>query len=160
MQRSHRSGGGLDGGGPASGLQGTGAARPLSSWLHALSPGRASADRATRDGRPRAHPVESASAIILPEQFFAGPRSDRTRSGEKALHLAVCADGICCFTAPPQNRHEASDRRGMEAEAWIRAGDEASPFSCVNGCERLGVDPDALRAAPRARETRGRTTSG
>jgi len=105
--------------------------------------------------------VESASAIILPEQFFAGPRSDSTSSGEKALHLAVLADGIRCFTARPQNRHEDPDRRGAEAEAeaWIRAVDEESPFSFVNVCETLGVDPDALRAALLARRTRGRTTS-
>ena len=103
--------------------------------------------------------MESPSAIILPEQFFAGPRSDRTSSGEKALHLAVLADGIRCFTAPPQNRHEASDRRGIEAEAWIRAGDEESPFSFVDVCETLGVDPDALRAALLARTTRDWTTS-
>ncbi len=105
--------------------------------------------------------MESPSAIILPEQFFAGPRSDRTSSGEKALHLAVLADGIRCFTAPPQNRHEASDRRGIEAaEAWSRAVDEESPFTFVNVCETLGVDPDALRAALLARTTTGWTTSG
>ncbi len=103
--------------------------------------------------------MESQSAIILPEQFFAGPRSDSTSSGEKALHLAVPADGIRCFTARPQNRHEDPDRRGAEAEAWIKAVDEESPFSFVNVCETLGVDPDALRAVLLARTTRGRTTS-
>ncbi len=103
--------------------------------------------------------VESESAIILPEQFFAGPRSDSTTFGEKALPLAVLADGIRCFAAAPQNRHEASDRRGIEAEAWIRAVDEESPFSFVDACETLGVDPDALRAALLARTTRGWTTS-
>ena len=103
--------------------------------------------------------MESASAIILPEQCFAGPRSDSTTSGEKALRLTVLADTIRCFAAAPQNRHEHSDRRGAEGEAWSRAVDEESPFSFVDVCETLDVGPDA-RDALLARQTRGQTTSG
>jgi hypothetical protein len=85
--------------------------------------------------------------IVLPEQFFDGARRDSYISGEKALMLAVLEDGIRCFQEHLRNPRSNPRLLSQQAEAWIRAIDYDWPFSFVNVCETLGIDPSALRAA-------------
>ena len=88
-----------------------------------------------------------APEIILPEQVVQGFRRDSFVSGEKALMLAVLEDGIRCFQEHLTNPRSNPKLLSKEAEAWIRAIDYDWPFSFVNVCETLGIDPDALRGA-------------
>jgi hypothetical protein len=85
--------------------------------------------------------------IILPEQFFEGARRDSQASGEKALMLAVLEDGIRCFQEHLRNPRSNPRLLSQQAETWIRAVDYEWPFSFVNVCETLGIDPAALRNA-------------
>ena len=85
--------------------------------------------------------------IILPEQFFEGARRDSQASGEKALMLAVLEDGIRCFQEHLRNPRSNPRLLSQQAESWIRAVDYDWPFSFVNVCETLGIDPAALRRA-------------
>jgi hypothetical protein len=88
-----------------------------------------------------------APDIVLPEQFFEGARRDSQASGEKALMLAVLEDGIRCFQEHLRNPRSNPRLLSQQAEAWIRAVDYDWPFSFVNVCETLGIDPAALRTA-------------
>ena len=88
-----------------------------------------------------------APDIVLPEQFFEGARRDSQASGEKALMLAVLEDGIRCFQEHLRNPRSNPRLLSQQAEAWIKAVDYDWPFSFVNVCETLGIDPGALRTA-------------
>jgi hypothetical protein len=61
-------------------------------------------------------------------------------TGTKALMLAVLEDGIRSFLSPV-------GRVRSEAEYWVAASRERSPFSFSVVCETLGLEPDAVRQA-------------
>lgn len=65
--------------------------------------------------------------------------------GEMALMQAVLDDAVRCFrqysSFPPRYR----PRVAREATSWLFADDEQWPFSCVNICAVLGIDPAYLR---------------
>jgi hypothetical protein len=82
-----------------------------------------------------------ADEFILPMQFSAPPAA----SPETRLLCAVLEDGLHVI-----QRHAASvrlRRRRMFAEtvAWLRSDDVSWPFSFVNACHALGIDPDWVR---------------
>jgi hypothetical protein len=83
--------------------------------------------------------------FILPLQFFAAPAV----SPEIRLLRAVLEDGLHVI-----QRHAASPRlrkRRMfrETVAWLASDDVSSPFSFVNACHALGIDPDWVRSRMR-----------
>jgi hypothetical protein len=82
--------------------------------------------------------------IVLPEQLLA-PRSAGRLVGERALMLAVLEDAIRCL----QDRRSTPRIRELacEAAAWVAAVNDDWPFSFVNICEALDLDPDRLRTA-------------
>jgi hypothetical protein len=88
-----------------------------------------------------------APDLVLPEQFFEGARSDSFISGEKALMLAVLEDGIRCFQEHLRNPRSNPRLLSRQAEQWMNAVDYEWPFSFVNICETLGINPSALRDA-------------
>lgn len=61
-------------------------------------------------------------------------------TGTKALMLAVLEDGIRSYLSPV-------GRVRSEAEYWVSARRERSPFSFSVVCETLGLEPDAVRQA-------------
>jgi len=61
-------------------------------------------------------------------------------TGTKALMLAILEDGIRSYLSP------AARVRG-EAEYWVSAPRQRSPFSFNVVCETLGLEPDAVRLA-------------
>lgn len=67
------------------------------------------------------------------------PRSAQY-TGTKALMLAILEDGIRSYLSPV-------GRIRSEAEYWVTAGRQRSPFSFVVVCETLGLEPEAVRAA-------------
>ena len=103
-----------------------------------------------RDPGPRPRDPEIlaelfAPEIVLPDQLQQGYRKDSYLSGEKALMLAVLEDGIRCFQEHLTNPRSNPRLLSKQAEEWIRAVDYEWPFSFVNVCETLGIDPEALR---------------
>lgn len=91
-------------------------------------------------------PADFSPEIVLPGQIRAGIRTDSEASGEKSLMLAVLEDGIRCFQQHriDRTRHDQT-KLGLEARDWIASDDEDWPFSFVNCCEALGIEPTALR---------------
>jgi hypothetical protein len=85
--------------------------------------------------------------VILPQQFFDGPRGDSDFSPEKALMLAVLEDAIRCFQEYFRTTRARPRMLSRQAERWIRTRDWNWPFSFNNVCDALGIDPDCMRDA-------------
>jgi len=83
--------------------------------------------------------------VILPQQFFEGPRGDSDFSPEKALMLAILEDAIRCFQEYFRTTRARPRMLSRQAERWIRTRDWNWPFSFNNVCEALGIDPDCMR---------------
>ncbi|MDX2165798.1 MAG: hypothetical protein SF182_01995 [Deltaproteobacteria bacterium] len=67
------------------------------------------------------------------------PRSTQY-TGTKALMLAILEDGIRSYLSPV-------GRVRSEAEYWVKAARNRSPFSFQVVCETLGLEADAVRVA-------------
>ena len=81
-------------------------------------------------------------AAILPEQFYRPISCATHERGEIALMRAVLTDAVSCFqhSQGPNTAHLAK-----EAERWIFRNDQKWPFSFVNICSVLGLDPEYIR---------------
>ena len=114
-------------------------------------------ERATLDmmteSEPRRIPVRDSLSdllgpdVILPQQFFEGPRCDSDFSPEKALMLAILEDAIRCFQEYFRTTRARPRMLSRQAERWIRTRDWNWPFSFNNVCEALGIDSDCMRDA-------------
>lgn len=107
---------------------------------------------------PRRHPVLPLSlsalrkwgrslspATILPAQWYDSPlRAHRTR-GEVALMAAVLDAAISDFHLQFVKRGQRAQRLAREAEEWMFSDEAEWPFSFVNICAVLGLDPAYLR---------------
>ena len=85
--------------------------------------------------------------VILPPQFFDGPRGDSDFSPEKALMLAVLEDAIRCFQEYFRTTRARPRMLSRQAERWIRTRDWNWPFSFNNVCDALSIDPECMRDA-------------
>jgi hypothetical protein len=78
-------------------------------------------------------------------QFFAGLKRKAQADGERRLMLAILEDAVDCF----QKYAMVKDGRGRqlfaEAEQWFLSDDRRWPFSFVNVCEALEIQPQFLR---------------
>jgi hypothetical protein len=82
-------------------------------------------------------------AAVLSEQFFDPPRNGD--KGEAALMRAVLEDALRCFAGQFVARRRHAQRLAGEAEEWFFTDDDRWPFSFVNICAVLGVDPEYVR---------------
>ena len=80
---------------------------------------------------------------VLPCQFFSPPRYHY--KGEMALMFAVLEDAVRCFTKQFIEKRLRTQCLAEEAEEWVFTDDERWPFSFVNICAALGIDPQYLR---------------
>ena len=91
-------------------------------------------------GRPELLPD-----AVLPEQFY-GPLHGASRTqSEIALMRAVLDDAITCYQKQFVTNTQRERRLAKEAEAWFFDNDERWPFSFVNVCRALELEPDYLR---------------
>jgi hypothetical protein len=79
-----------------------------------------------------------------------GDRANSTSAGIKGLKLAVLEDGIRSFLSSNRMRRD-------EAEAWMTMRVHNWPFSFVNVCHTLGLEPTAVRQALRVMRERNPT---
>jgi hypothetical protein len=80
---------------------------------------------------------------ILPSQFY----SDRVRTLDPGIRRLLCtmlADAIDIYRS---GKHR--DRRAfVEVKSWLQEdGNVGSPFSFINICEALGIEPHGARTA-------------
>jgi DNA-binding transcriptional ArsR family regulator len=79
-----------------------------------------------------------------------GARVQSTSAGIRGLTLAVLEDGIRSFLSTSRTRRD-------EAEAWMTMREQNWPFSFVNVCMTLGLEPSAVRQALRVMRERNGT---
>ncbi len=82
---------------------------------------------------------------LLPAQYFAAFTREGGIVRERRLMLAVLQDAVECY----QKYALARDPRGTmlfdNAVEWIDSGEREWPFSYVNICEVLGLNPEYIR---------------
>lgn len=86
-----------------------------------------------------------APAAVLPEQFHSSPRQHSHSRGEVALMQAVLEDAIESFQKQFGTPRFREYRIAREAEQWFFTDDYQWPFSFVNICSVLGIDPEYIR---------------
>ena len=102
-------------------------------------------------------------AAVLPEQFHDRTSRTGTVRGEVELMRAVLFDAVECFRKYTGQPCRDARRRAYEAAQWLFADDVHWPFSFVNICAVLGLNPAYVRRGLRGwkqasltRPTRGR----
>lgn len=66
-------------------------------------------------------------------------------SGEVALLWAVLEDAVMCFERQFVAYHRHTRRIAREAEEWLFRDDHHWPFSFINICARLRLEPEYIR---------------
>ena len=105
-----------------------------------------------RPGRPPIH-LSASLNLVMPSQFYPQFPNEGTLPGEKRLMLAVLADAVDILLKG-DGRDARSRRLLLETAQWISADDDG-PFSFVNVCETLGLNPSCLRHGLLARAAAG-----
>lgn len=82
---------------------------------------------------------------FLPEQYYGTGQSARKLRGEAALMSAVLEDAIHCFRKQFVKKGRRVQRLAREAEEWLFSDDDRWPFSFLNICAVLGLDPGYVR---------------
>jgi hypothetical protein len=115
---------------------------------------RSSAQRSTSFHRPALSPflydLGAATralppAAVLPEQFHGSPVSTHATRGEVALMRAVLEDALECFQKQWRKRGRRAQRLAREAEEWLFTDEQQWPFSFLNICHVLDIDPGYIR---------------
>lgn len=84
-------------------------------------------------------------SALLPAQFFTSSSLSTCARGERALMQAVLVDAMTCFQKQFVNKSRSVQRLAGEAEVWLFSDEQYWPFSFLNICEVLGLDPQYLR---------------
>lgn len=84
-------------------------------------------------------------AAVLPEQFYAKPEDKTVSQGIQALMHAVLDDALWMWKKQFLTTGRKTQRLAREAEEWFFSEDESWPFSFVNICASLGLDPSYIR---------------
>ena len=84
----------------------------------------------------------SSTAAVMPEQF-QDIWQRRALTPESQLQVAILEQAIEDLRRPRRNRQ--NERSYREALGWMASDNEAWPFSFVNVCLSLGLDPAAVR---------------
>ncbi len=90
-------------------------------------------------------PYELPPAAVLPEQFYENATGAVSTSGAVALVRAILDDAIACYQKQFESDGRRAHRLAAEAEAWLFSDEDTWPFTFVNVCAALGIEPDFLR---------------
>lgn len=82
---------------------------------------------------------------VLPEQFYGPPTDDGPAARERALRRTVLEDAFRCFQRQFVTNGRRAQRLAREAEEWFFTDDFQWPFSFVNICAVLGLEPASIR---------------
>ena len=82
---------------------------------------------------------------LLPAQFFTALKQRSQACGERRLMAAILEDAIDCFQKYLWAKDNRSRNLRQEAENWFFSDDDSWPFSFINVCESLDLEPDFLR---------------
>jgi len=108
--------------------------------------------QSTRPELPDVAGVESPELLpdaVLPEQFDGSPHGTARTQSEIALMRAVLDDALNCYQKQFLTTKRREQRLATEAAAWVFSDDDRWPFSFVNVCHALGLEPEYLRRGHR-----------
>jgi hypothetical protein len=88
---------------------------------------------------------ELSPDAVLPEQFYGPPRGTFIIQSEIALMRAVLDDALTCYQKQFVTKGRRVQRLAKEAGDWFFSDEERWPFSFVNVCRALGIEPEYLR---------------
>lgn len=83
--------------------------------------------------------------IIAPQQFREIFSRTRNLSPEQELMLAVLCDAIECIIKYCDEPQPIRARLCEEAQEWVFAQDDKAPFSFLNVCDGLNLNPGYVR---------------
>jgi hypothetical protein len=87
-----------------------------------------------------------AFAAVLPEQFYHTVMPSTQQSGHLALRWAVLADALnCLIKASKRKDGKREQRLAKETAEWVFTDEFDWPFSFVNICTALRIDPAYIR---------------
>lgn len=86
-----------------------------------------------------------APTVTLPKRGHPSSLAQTGINGDIALRRAILYDAVCCFQQQFVATSHQPHRLAKEAEQWLFSDDTQWPFSCVNICTVLGLDPAYLR---------------
>jgi len=82
---------------------------------------------------------------LLPAQFFVSLKQRSQACGERRLMAAILEDAIDCFQKYLWAKDNRSRNLRLEAESWFVSDDDSWPFSFINVCYALDLEPGFLR---------------
>lgn len=83
--------------------------------------------------------------VFLPAQYYANSPGRGEIWGEKLLMLAVLEDALQCYKRYAFVKEVEGRKIFRQACQWISSEDRYWPFSFINICEALEINPDYLR---------------
>jgi hypothetical protein len=89
--------------------------------------------------------VDLEPEAVLPTQFFPRIQIDASLQPEKRLMLAVLEDAVGTFQKYVWSRERTGQKLFEDAEDWFGADDHEWPYSFVNICNALELEPEYLR---------------
>src|SRR5262249_3541144 len=87
----------------------------------------------------------SVPETVLPGQFYATLRSQRTGERERVLMLAVLEDAITCYQRYARAGGPAARQLFEDARAWLESEDRSVLFSFESICDALEISPGFVR---------------
>ena len=84
-------------------------------------------------------------ATVLPEQFHHTVSSPYHGRPEAALMHAVLEDAVNCVRYGLRATDRRKQRLAREAEEWLLSDEAEWPFSFLNICTVLGLEPQYIR---------------
>lgn len=97
-------------------------------------------------------PIES-------EKLFGDQRRRSGASAERDLMFAILADAVDCYSKYATARDGRSMRLFSDARDWLFCDGDEQPFSFVNVCDGLGLDPSYIRRGVLALTKRAKLSS-
>lgn len=82
---------------------------------------------------------------LLPAQFFVALKQRSQACGERRLMAAILEDAVDCFQKYLWAKDNRSRNLRLEAESWFLSDDDSWPFSFINVCYALDLEPDFIR---------------
>ena len=82
---------------------------------------------------------------VLPSQYFAAMRKRVPQEAEYRLVVAVLEDAIDCFQKHCDARDAKTRQLFEDAAQWVGSEDRTWPFSFLNICDVLNLDPAYVR---------------
>ncbi len=99
------------------------------------------------------------SDTVTRDQFFNNFKRRFPLEPERELMLAVLADAVECYWKYCAARDRTGMRLFHDAREWLVDNDEHRPFSFVNVCAALQLEPNYIRRGVFARKQQSITRS-